>query len=414
MNARTPQLKFILVSVLLDMLAIGLAIPVMPELVGRFTSSAQEQSYAYGLLVAAFGLTQFLAAPLLGALSDRFGRRPVLLASVAGLGLDFILTGLAQSLTMLAAARILGGLTSASFIVASGYAADISTPQERAKNFGLIGAMMGVGFTAGPMLGGLLGHIDLRLPFFAAAALALAAAVYGWLAVPESLPADKRRALDWARISPLGSLVSLWRRPELKTLVLLFALVTFGTMVLQATWVLYGIQRYGWRPLESGLSLLVVGSVACVVQGGLIGRLVARFGEARVVLIGLASSVLGYLAFGLALSTLVLLSIVVLNFASFAVAPALQALASRAAGEREQGQVQGALGSLTSLIAVAAPLVGTALLGQSAHLAARDWRVGTAFYVCALLQLLALALAWRGLHRGDRAVPAVAAATTPA
>lgn len=398
MTRTSPQMRFILLCVLLDMIGIGLAIPVLPELLGQFTATREIQSYWYGVLVAAFGLTQFLAAPVLGALSDRYGRRPVLLASIIGLGLDFVLTGLAGSVWMLLAARILGGATSASFIVANGYAADVSSGEERTKNFGLIGAMMGLGFTVGPLLGGLLGSIDLRLPFYAAAALALVNAIYGALVVPESLPLERRAAaLDGRRLNPFSALGEIARRPQLRTYTLLLTLTVFGSMILQATWVLYGEHRFGWGPWQSGLSLLVVGLTATVVQGGLLALAVRRYGEVSVVLAGIASSALAYLAFGLVTSSALMLVVVVANFASFAVAPVLQAMASKAVDEHEQGAVQGAIGSLSSAISVIAPLVGAPLLARTSHLAAADWRIGVAFFLCAALQLAALALAWRRL-----------------
>ncbi len=412
MKSRSPQIRFILLCVALDMLAIGLAIPVLPELVGQLTGSAQSQAYIYGLLVAAFGLTQFLFAPLLGALSDRYGRRPVLLISVAGLGLDFLLTGLSTSVWALLLVRILGGATAANFIVAHSYAADVSSPAERAKNFGLIGAMAGLGFTLGPLMGGALGAVDVRLPFFVAAALCLLNAMYGWRVLPESLPANKRRAVNWKQAHPFATAMDVLARPGLRTYSVLFALSTFGAMVLQATWVLYGIHRFAWTPWHSGLSLLVVGVVASIVQGGLLGVLVARFGEARVVWAGFASSALGYAAYGATTHSVWLLVAVAVNFLSFAVAPALQALVSKAVNESEQGRVLGAYASLSSLIAVLAPMAGTPLLAQTTSLAANDWRVGAPFYLCAALMVIGCALAARGLRaqRGPTAATPAAVA----
>ncbi|HKN10728.1 MAG TPA: MFS transporter, partial [Pseudomonadota bacterium] len=235
-TGRRAALPFILVVVFIDVLGIGLAMPVLPMLVGDYTPGKDVQSYWYGALVIAYGLMQFACAPMLGALSDRFGRRPVILASIFGLGLHYLLLALAPSLWFMLLARVLGGITGASFSVASAYASDVTPPEGRAKSFGLIGAAFGLGFICGPMLGGLLGSINLHLPFYAAAGLALVNGLYGMFVVPESLPRERRAAFAIKRANPFAAFLTLSRHPEIGRLVLVFALSVLAQLILQTTW----------------------------------------------------------------------------------------------------------------------------------------------------------------------------------
>lgn len=268
---RSPAITFILVTVLLDVMGIGLLIPVLPSIVGQFTASREAQTYWYGATMLAFGTAQFLCAPLLGALSDHFGRRPVLLTAIAGLGSMFFLTPLVNSLAQLLAVRVFGGALAANFSVANAYVADVSSHEHRAKSFGKIGAAFGIGFILGPMLGGLLGHIDIRLPFFVAAGLSFLNFLYGWFVLPESLPRERRKRIDLARANPLSSLYGLAKLKSVGALVAVAALANLAQFILHTIWVLYTTFRYSWGPRESGLSLFVVGLMAAIVQGGLLG-----------------------------------------------------------------------------------------------------------------------------------------------
>ena len=388
-------MPFILVVVFIDVLGIGLAMPVLPMLVGDYTASRELQSYWYGALVIVYGLMQFICAPLLGALSDRFGRRPVILVSIFGLGLHYLLLALAPSLWFMLFARVLGGITGASFSVANAYASDVTPAEGRAKSFGLIGAAFGLGFICGPMLGGLLGSINLHLPFYAAAGLALVNGLYGAFIVPESLPPERRAPFAIRRANPFAAFLALSRHREIGHLVVVFALVVLAQLILQTTWVLFTHFRFGWGPRENGFALFCVGLVAAVVQGVLLGRLLRWFGEVRLALLGLAVGTVAYLAYGLATRGWMMYAIIVANFISFAAGPALQGIVSNAVGPREQGVTMGALSSLNSIMFVVAPAIGTSLLAQVSHLPPSDWRVGVTFYVSAVLQLIALFVARR-------------------
>ena len=406
---RKPAIPFILITLLIDVMGFGLLLPVLPALVGEFTASRDAQTYWYGAMILTFGLTQFICAPILGALSDRFGRRPVLLGSIFGLGSMFLLSALATSLTGLLLARILGGVMAANFAVANAYVADLTAPENRARSFGMIGAAFGIGYVVGPMLGGLLGSIDIRLPFYVAAGLSVANFLYGYFIVPESLPPERRKPVDWRRATPIASLVGLARLKSVGVLVAVIAVANLAQFILHGTWVLYTNFRFGWGPRETGLSLFVVGLMAAVVQGGLLGWLLRKFGERRVVVAGLASGVIAYLAYGLTTVGWVMYAIIFANLLAFAVGPALHAIVSKAADPGEQGVAMGSLTSLNSLMAVTAPFIGTPLLAEVSHLPAGDWRIGAPFFMSALLAFVALVLAaWHFSRQPAHPAPHVA------
>ncbi|HUH92987.1 MAG TPA: MFS transporter [Casimicrobiaceae bacterium] len=392
---RQAAMPFIFVVVFIDVLGIGIALPVLPLLVGEFTASRELQSYWYGALVVVYGVMQFFCAPLLGALSDRFGRRPLLLWSLLGLGTHFLLLALAPSLAWMFVARLIGGTAGASFTVANAYASDVTTSERRAAAFGLIGAAFGLGFIFGPMIGGLLGATDLRLPFYAAAALSLVNATYGYLVVPESLARERRTPFSLARANPLAALAKLLRHREIGNLVVVFALIVLAQLVLQVTWVLYTHFKFGWGPRDNGIALFCVGLVATIVQGGMLRRLLQRFGEVRLGKAALAVGTVAYLLYGLAQHGWMMYAIIVGNFLSFAAGPALQGIVSNAVGPGEQGVTMGALNSIQSIMFVLAPAIGTPLLAAVSHLPPSDWRVGATFYFSALLQAIAFFVARR-------------------
>ncbi len=392
---RRAGMPFILVVVFIDVLGIGIALPVLPILVGEYTASRELQTYWYGALVVVYGVMQFVCAPVLGALSDRFGRRPLLLWSLLGLGLHFLLLGLAPSLAMMFVARVVGGASGASFSVANAYASDVSTAEGRAKSFGLVGAAFGLGFIFGPMVGGLLGSVNLHLPFYAAAGLSLLNAAYGFFVVPESLPPERRSPFSFAKANPFAALLTLARHREIGSLVVVFALVVLAQLMLQISWVLFTHFRFGWGPRENGFALFCVGVVAAVVQGGLLGMLLKRFGSTRLALTGLATGTIAYVLYGLAPQGWMMYVIIVANFLSFAAGPALQAIVSNAVDPREQGVTMGALSSINSIMFVIAPLITTPLLAAVSHLPPVDWRVGVTFFVSASLQAVAFWLARR-------------------
>lgn len=391
--APTGNLNFVLICVFIDMLGIGLIVPVLPVLVGEFACTRENQAYWYGMMSATFGLMQFLFMPMLGAISDRIGRRPVLLYSMAGMCINFLTTAWAPNLACLFIGRVIGGMSSASMSVASAYASDISTSENRAKSFGKVGAAFGLGFICGPMLGGLLGTVDLHLPFYVAAGLSAANFVYGYFAVPESLPLAQRAPFRLSKINPLAALIKLARRTDIRGLIVTYTLVTLAAMMLQTTWVLYTTFRFNWTPGQNGAALFCVGLTAAVVQAGLLGWLIKRFGEIRLSVLGLVSGCVTYLLYGLATEGWMMYVLILCNVLSFAIGPALQSVISKSTPAQEQGELMGSLQSISSVGVIIMPLLGSAILGKVSHLAAGDWRVGSTFYLCALMQALAILVA---------------------
>lgn len=401
---------FILVAVLIDMLAVGLIIPVLPALVGSFTASAAEQAFWYGAVAFAFGIASFLGGPVMGALSDRFGRRPVLLIGFGALALNFFANALATALWVLLLVRFVSGAMQANVAVAQAYVADITPPAERARRFGLLGAMLGLGYTFGPVAGGVLGDIDLRLPFFVAGALALLNTLYGAFVLPESLPPERREPFRWSRANPVGALRALGALRGVGPLVWVLALAGLAQFTLHMSWVLHNTFKFGWGPKENGWSLFAVGVMAVLVQGGLMKRLLRVFTPQRLATIGMASATLAYLGWGLATEPWMVFVIIGLNLFGFAAMVSIQGLISAAADERDQGRTMGSVASLNSLTGVAAPVIAAALLGAVAGLPPGDWRIGAPFFFCALLQGIAALLALRHFRR-QHDTPAAAAAT---
>lgn len=406
-TGRQAAMPFIMITVFIDMMAIGLIVPVLPPLVAGFAAGPAEAAYWYGVVAFAFGIANFFGAPLLGALSDRYGRRPVLLLGFCGLALNFFATALATSLWVLVLVRLVGGAMQANAAVANAYVADITPPEERARRFGLLGAMFGLGFIAGPVAGGLLGAIDLHLPFYAAGTLALVNLLYGWLVLPESLPVERRRPLSWQAANPIASLGQLTRLRGVGPLVAVLGCTGLAQFTMYTTWVLYTSFKFGWGPAENGWSLFAVGVMSALVQGLLLGRLLRRFSAQRLALMGLLSSTLAFAAWGAATEGWMMFAVVFANVLGFTVTAALQSLVSGAADAKVQGQTMGSVSSLNSLMAVIAPMIGAPLLGAFSHLPQGDWHLGAPFYFCALLQGAALLLAWRHFRRQPE--PAVAA-----
>jgi MFS transporter, DHA1 family, tetracycline resistance protein len=386
---------FVLIAVFIDMVGIGIAIPVLPVLIGAYTGADKEmQAYWNLALSAAFGTMQFLCAPLLGAISDRLGRRLVLILAIIGLGIHYILIAIAPSLTVMLIARLIGGTTGASFTVANAYLADITAPEQRSRNFGLVGAAFGLGFICGPMLGGLLGGIDLHLPFYVAAGISLLNAVYGFLVVPESLPPERRSPFSFAKANPFRALAALISHHAVGSLVIVFAVYILAHLTMIQTWVLATNFRFGWGPFENGMLLFCVGLMSTIVQGGLLGRMVKTFGEERLVLLAVGSNVVVQTLYGLAPQGWMMFPFLALSLFTFTAGPSIQGVVSKSTAPEHQGVTMGAMQSISSLAGVIGPMIGNALLAQVATLPPGDIRLGVNFFFCAFLNFIALSIAW--------------------
>jgi len=356
---RKAAVGFIFVTALIDVMALGIMIPVLPTLVkqmaGGDTSVAAEWNVVFS---TTFGVMQFICSPIMGLLSDRFGRRPVLLTSIFGMGLDFLFMAFAPNLRWLYAGRIVNGATAASIGTANAYIADITAPENRAKAFGVMGAAFGVGFTFGPALGGLLAEVDIGLPFLVCAGLALSNWLYGYFILPESLPPERRtKSLDWKRANPLGSLKLLRSQPGLLGLASIGFLYQMGYVVLPVIFVLYTSHRYGWTPATMGLTMMATGISTIVVQMLLIGPVVKRVGERGALLLGLGSGCVGFAVYGLATEGWIYLLGVPLFALTGFVQPGLLGLMTRKVAPGEQGQLQGANGAIGGVAGILAPSI---------------------------------------------------------
>jgi len=391
---REAAMPFVMLTVLIDMVSIGLVIPVLPVLVGHFTDSPQEQAFWYGAVVFVFGFANFIGSPILGALSDAYGRRPVLLLGFCGLGLNFFATGLATQLWMLMCVRVIGGAMQSNQAVANAYVADITPPEQRAKRFGMLGAMFGLGFIVGPVMGGLLGKIDVQLPFFVAGGMAMLNLAYGFFVLPESLPPSSRKPFNWRRATPYTALKSLTKLHGIGVLVAAIACSALAQFVTYTSWVLYTTFKFGWDTEQNGLSLAAVGIMSVIVQGLLLGRLLKFFSPRRLAIVGLLSSSIGYFFWGFANQGWIMYAVIFGNVLGYTVQASIQSIISTAAHKDDQGATMGAVSSINSLMVVIAPLFSTPLLAVSTSFVRDDWRSGAPYYLCALLQACALILAF--------------------
>lgn len=393
-TARKPALGFIFVTLVLDILGIGIIIPILPKLVEQLGGGGIEKAtHIYGWLAALYSLMQFLCAPLLGSLSDRYGRRPVILGSLFGSGLDYFLLAFAPNLSWFFIGRIIAGITGANFAAATAYIADISPPEKRAGNFGLIGAAFGLGFIVGPLLGGVLGDYGLRVPFFIAGGLTLVNWCYGLFVLPESLAPENRRNFSWSVSNPIGSLYALKKHPVALGLAGSFFLFNLSHQVYPSIWVLYTSYRYEWTAKQTGLSLAIVGVMAAIVQGGLTRVIVKQLGEVKTVLMGMTVMALAYVCYGLAPTGHITYIIIILASLAGVTAPTVQGIISRNVGADEQGGVQGALTSLASITGVIGPPIMTGLFGYFIRADAPFKLPGVSFFFSAALIIVALYLA---------------------
>jgi len=404
---RTSGLGFIFVTLLIDVLGIGLLIPILPGFVAQLShESLSDSARHYGWLLSLYGAMQFLFSPLLGALSDRFGRRPVLLLSLFFAGIDYILMALAPGLIWLYVGRTLSGITGASFTVANAYIADVSPPEKRAQNFGIIGAAFGLGFIIGPAAGGILGQWGHRLPFWVAAGLCFSNLLYGCFILPESLPMRSRRRFALREANPVGALQVLGRYPIVWSLTGALCFSNLAMQCINSTWVLFVMARFGWSERQTGLSLAAFGAVALFYQLGLSRLLLPLWGERRTMLIGLAVAALEFAAYALATRGWMIYVIMLTGGLGLLAGQATQGLLSQQVGEDEQGTLQGALSSLASLMGIFGPIIATGLFHLCTRPGAPLQVPGVAFLLAAALNAVALAISLRALSPSRRRQPA--------
>jgi len=405
--ARRAALAFIFVTVLLDILAFGMIIPVLPHLIDEFLGGDVARAARwYGAFATVFMAMQFFFSPVQGALSDRFGRRPVILFSNLGLGLDFVLMAVAQTLPLLFIGRVVSGIASASFSTANAYIADVTPPEKRAKAFGMIGMAFGIGFVIAPAIGGVLGEAHPRAPFWVAAGLSLANFAYGFFVLPESLPPERRAAFDWRRANPVGSLKLLLRYPRLLGLAGVLFLMQLAHVVYPSTFVLYADYRFGWGPKMVGYTLGGVGVLAAIVQGGLIGKIIAALGERRALLFGLLCGATGFVLYGFAPSGAWFWAAMPVAALWGVSGPAAQAMMTRHVDPREQGRLQGALASLASIAGIVGPTLFTRAFAAVAERRLHGVWAGVTFWLAAAILVLAGLLAWRATRSERLAVAA--------
>ena len=407
---RKAALAFIFIVVLIDVLAFGVIIPVLPHLVQEFVGGSTEiASYWIGVFGVVFALIQFVSSPIQGALSDRYGRRPVILLSCLGLGLDFVFMALAPSLAWLFAGRVLSAMFSASFTTANAYIADITAPEQRAKSYGMIGAAFGTGFVIGPLIGGVLGDIDLRLPFWFAAVLAVLNFCYGLFVLPESLAQDRRSPrFDWSHANPLGAMRLLRSYPQVFGLAAVVFIANLAHYVYPSVFVLFADYAYGWGQKQVGYVLAVVGVLSIIVNVGLVGRVVGWLGERRALLASLACGAAGFFIYGMAdVGWLFLLGLPVSALWAIS-APATQALITRQVGADVQGRIQGALMSLVSMAGIVGPALFAGSFGWFIGDRAPVHLPGAPWYIAGGLLAIAVLVAWRYARPQPLAVAASA------
>lgn len=398
--AATPRpgkqaIVFVAITLLLDTIGFGLIIPVLPALLLQITGESVSHAAIHGgYLAFLYATMQFLCAPVLGNLSDRFGRRPVLLYAIGALGVDYLIMGSAPTLGWLFLGRAISGMAGASFTPAYAYVADISPPERRAQNFGVIGAMFGLGFIIGPALGGLLGHFGPRAPFYAAAALCLLNFCYGLFVLPESLPPERRRPFGWKRANPLGTFRQMRRHPVVLGLLAALFLWSVANQVYPSTWSFYTKYRFGWSEAMIGASLALVGAIMVVSQAVLLRLLVPRLGERGAALLGISVGAVTYAGLGLANAPWMMFALLGAWFFPAIVFPVTNALMSHRVAPEAQGELQGAVAGLFSLASIVGPLLMTQLFGRFTAPGAPIHLPGAAFLASSLLTLICLVIYW--------------------
>jgi DHA1 family tetracycline resistance protein-like MFS transporter len=421
-QGRQPAIVFIFITLVLAVVGFGLLIPVLPKIVVQLQGGAvSEGSHTYGWIISSYALMQFVFSPILGALSDQFGRRRIILIATAGSAIDYVIMALAPTLGWFFLARIIAGGTAGVLSTANAYIADITPPEKRAQSFGLLGAAFGIGFVIGPVLGGVLGNIDLRLPFWVAAGCSAVNWLWGCFVLPESLKPENRRKFEWSRANPVGALLALKRFPAVLGLVECYFIFMLAQAMIQTTWALYTDYRYQWTPLNIGLSLMLAGVLTGLVQAVVVKKAVPVLGETRAVLVGFIVSIVAQLCYAMATQGWMIYAIICFGAFSGIAGPALQAYITKHVPANEQGAVQGVYAGLASLAGVPGPVIGTWAFGSAVdpdkvvHL--NDWfawlepalnwclrnlvphHPGASFFLGAMFSFGAMLLAWRSFRR---------------
>ena len=397
-NKANAALGFIFITVLVDVIGLGIIIPIVPKLIENLTGLGINEASKYGgFLVFSFALMQFIFSPILGALSDKYGRRPILLLSLLGLGLDYILHAYAPTIAWLFAGRLIAGIMGASFTTATAYIADISTPEKRSQNFGLIGAAFGLGFIIGPIIGGVASKWGTNVPFLIAAGLTLLNVIYGYFILPESLSLENRREFSWKRANPIGSLKQLRKYPIVSGLIASLVLMFIASHAVQSNWTYYTMYKFKWTPEIVGYSLAVVGILVAFVQGFLIRKIIPKIGENKAIYLGLTFLSIGLVLFGFAPKGWMMFAFLLPYCLGGIAGPALQGLISSQVPDNQQGELQGSLTSLMSLTSIIGPLIMNNLFAYSTAKGSLFYLPGASFYLAAILVLTGLLLAYRTL-----------------
>ncbi|WP_421943678.1 TCR/Tet family MFS transporter [Pedobacter sp.] len=397
---RQSAMIFIMITLLIDCTGFGIIIPVLPDLIKEFTGGDTSVAADYGgYLMVAFALPQFIFSPILGGLSDKYGRRPILLFSLFGLGIDYLFLSFAPSIFWFFIGRIIAGVTGASFTTGMAYIADISTPEKKAQNFGLVGAAFGLGFILGSVGGGLLSHFGLRVPFMVAAGLSLLNWLYGYFILPESLSKAKRRDFSWKRANPIGSFINASKYPAILGLLATLLLLYIASHSVQSNWSYYVIEKFQWTPTMIGYSLAVVGVMVAIVQGGLIRIIIPKIGNRKAIYFGLMLYVIGFICFAFAANGLMMMLFIVPYCLAGIGGPAMQSIISNQVPENAQGEIQGITTSLQSLAAIIGPFLASHIFVYFIQSGTPFYFPGAPFILSAFLTLIGLFIAIRALRK---------------
>lgn len=399
-NRRNASVVFIFITILFDCIGFGIIIPIMPALIRELTGANLSEASEYGgVLLTAYSLMMFICSPILGALSDKLGRRPVLLISLFGMAVDYLFLSFAHTIILLFIGRIIAGVCGASITTASAYIADVSTPEKRAQNFGLIGAAFGLGFIIGPVMGGVFSQFGTRVPFMIAGGLSMLNFLYGYFILPESLKKENRRAFDWKRANPVGALMQIKRYPSLIGLLVALLILYIATQATQTVWAFYTQEKFGWNETWVGYSLGFVGVMVSIVQGGLIRLIIPKFGQKKSIMIGLTLYVIGFTLFAFASTGWMMFAFIIPYALAGITGPAIQGIISTKVKADEQGELQGIMTSFMSLASIIGPLLMSYLFAHFTSGSTALYFPGAPFIMAATLTCLSIVICYNNLKK---------------